>query len=174
MANQSGYSGMSVINHWVTALLVTAMLVLGWTAAAAPGEDSEHYIMSAHIGLGFFVLLFVIWRTAFRLVEGFPPNSGQTQLERWVAYIVHRLLLALLVIQVLTGPLYLFTEGEAMSVFGWFSIALPLESLSVLHEPSEWLHVVIGIYVFPALLAVHFMGALRHFLGRNQTTPADL
>ena len=174
MLQESRYSGISTINHWVTALLVTAMLVLGWTAAGATNEETEHYIMSAHIGLGFFALIFIIWRTAFRLMQGFPENQERTQLERWAAYAVHRLLLVLLVLQVLTGPLYLFTEGEAMSVFGWFSVYIPLEILSVLHEPMEWLHVVTGLYILPALLLVHFLGAFKHFLGRDQNTPADM
>ncbi|MDZ7782322.1 MAG: hypothetical protein U5K56_05025 [Halioglobus sp.] len=65
------YSGLSVLNHWITAVLVTAMLTLGLTARDAP-EPAEDYIMSIHIALGFFVLLFVVWRTGVRLLEGFP------------------------------------------------------------------------------------------------------
>jgi cytochrome b561 len=175
MSEYNRYSGLSTINHWVTALLVVVMLALGFTAGAAPSETIEDFVLGVHISLGFFVLIFVIWRVLFRLYEGFPQNIGQTALERWAAYLVHRTILILLVIQVATGPLYLFTENECMQVFGWFPVCLPLESLSIIHEPMEWLHLNIGIYLLPALLVLHFIGASKHYANRRQLeTPADL
>ncbi|MDZ7828686.1 MAG: cytochrome b/b6 domain-containing protein [Halofilum sp. (in: g-proteobacteria)] len=175
MPNEQRYSSISTINHWVTALLVVVMLALGYAVAAAPSEVVEEYVLGVHISLGFFVLLFVAWRVIFRLYEGFPENIGTSALERWLAYMAHRAILALLALQVVTGPMYLFTENECMDVFGWFSICVPLESLSFIHEPMEWLHVNIGIYVLPALLVLHFLGAIRHYAMRGkQETPSDL
>jgi len=175
MAERRRYSAISTINHWVTALLVVVMLALGFTAGAARSETVEDYVLSVHIAAGFFVLLFVIWRVLFRLYEGFPRNVGRTALERWLAYFVHRAILTLLAVQVATGPLYLFTENECMDVFGGFSVCVPLESLSMLHEPMEWAHVIIGIYVIPVLLILHFIGAIRHYAtSEQQETPADM
>lgn len=175
MSDKNRYSSISTINHWMTALLVIAMLTLGFAGGAAPSDIIEDYIMGIHVSLGFFVLLFVAWRVLFRLYEGFPPNTGETIIERWAAYITHRAILILLVLQVATGPLYLFTENECMGVFGWFSVCVPLESLSIIHETMEWLHVIVGIYVLPALLVLHFIGAIRHFaISAKQETPADM
>lgn len=164
MPNQRRYSSLSKINHWITALLFVAMLVLGYAAAAAPSDAVEDYVMGIHISLGFFVLLFVTWRVLFRLYEGFPENVGKSALERWTAYIVHRAILILLALLVVTGPMYLFTENECIGVFGWFSVCLPLASLSIVHEPMEWLHVMVGLYLLPALLVVHFLGAVRRYV----------
>lgn len=175
MPNEQRYSSIATINHWVTALLVIVMLALGYVVAAAPSEVVEEYVLGIHISLGFFVLLFVVWRVIFRLYEGFPENIEMSALERWAAYIAHRTILVLLALQVATGPLYLFTENECMDVFGWFSVCVPLESLSFIHEPMEWLHVNIGIYLLPALLVLHFIGAIRHYAVRGkQVTPSDL
>lgn len=174
MNNTSRYSGISIVNHWVTALLVIAMLVLGLAAGSAPAEVTEAYVLGVHISLGFFVFLFVLWRTAYRLYEGFPDTTGENRIERVMAYWVHRLLLIFLVLQVFSGPLYLFTENEGINVFGWFTIYLLLESLAVIHESMEWLHVAIGVYLLPIFLAVHFLGAFKHFLTTDYQTPADL
>ena len=175
MSDQYRYSSISTINHWVTALLVVVMLALGLTAAAAPSEAVENYILGIHISLGFFVLIFIAWRVLFRLYEGFPQNIGKTAFERRAAYLTHRAILILLVVQVISGPLYLFTENECLTVFGWFSVCLPLESLSIIHEPMEWFHVSVGTYLLPALLVLHFVGAIRHYVKREQQeTPADL
>ena len=167
------YSGLSKLNHWATALLVTAMLVIGFAASGAPGEATEDYLMSLHIGLGFFVFLVVIWRVAYRLYEGFKANTAATAPERWLAWAVHRLLLVALVSQVITGPLYLFTEGEGVDVFGWFTVALPLQSLAVLHEPAELVHVISGLYLIPGLIVLHILGAARHYLS-SQSGSMDL
>ncbi|MGM0412090.1 MAG: cytochrome b [Pseudomonadota bacterium] len=175
MSESDRYSAISTINHWVTALLVVVMLALGFAATGAPSEAVEDYVLGVHVSLGFFVLLFVVWRVLFRLYEGFPENIGKTSVERWTAYVVHRLILTLLVVQVATGPLYLFTEDACMDVFGWFSVCLPLGGLSVIHEPMEWLHVYIGIYVLPAVLLLHFAGAIVHYARRGkQETPTGM
>ena len=175
MSEQARYSGIATINHWVTALLVVVMLALGYAAAAAPSEAVEKYVMGIHISLGFFVLLFVLWRVLFRWYEGFPEHVGSSAIEKWSAYVVVRAIIALLVIQVLTGPLYLFTENECMDVFGWFSVCIPLESLSIIHEPMEWLHVKLGLYVLPALLVLHFVGAVKYYLTTGQRdVPSDM
>ncbi|HEX5677443.1 MAG TPA: cytochrome b/b6 domain-containing protein [Alcanivorax sp.] len=169
------YSGLSRLNHWLTALLVTAMLVLGFAAAGAPGDDTESYLMSLHIGLGFFVFLVVIWRVAYRLYEGFKANTAATAPERWLAWAVHRLLLLALVLQVITGPLYLFTEGEGVDVFGWFTVYIPLQFLSAIHEPAEVVHVISGLYLIPGLIVLHFLGAARHYLAdQQQRRPMEL
>jgi len=168
------YTGISTINHWVSALLVIAMLVLGLAAGGAPTEEGEDYIMGLHIGLGFFALLFVLWRTGYRLYEGFPPTLGESEWQRQLAWWMHRILLGVLFLQVLTGPLYLFTEGEGMDVFGWFTFYLPLSALSILHEPVEWLHKFGGNYLIPALILVHFAGAVRHFMNGDRASPADM
>ncbi|MES1942684.1 cytochrome B561 [Salinisphaera sp. PC39] len=175
MRNADRYSGLSTINHWVTAVLVLAMLLLGFMAAAAPNDDVEHYVMGIHVGLGFFVFLFVLWRTAVRLVEGFPPAEGDSAAQRFLAGVVPRLILLAIVVLVFTGPLYIYTDGGAVDVFGWFEVAVPLESLSAIHEPMETIHVITGLYILPVLLGLHFLGAIKHFLTRGrQETPADL
>lgn len=174
MNSEHRYSGMGTINHWIAALLVVVMMVLGLLAYFAPSDEVEDFVLDVHVALGFFVFLFIAWRVAFRLYEGFPPAAELTSVERWIAYFVHRVLLLVIALLVVTGPLYLFTEGEGINVFGWFSVNLDLEFLEVIHEPVEWIHVNLGLYVLPALLVLHFLGALRHYLYRRQNMPADL
>jgi len=167
------YSGISILNHWITALLVVAMLTLGLSAREAP-DPAEDYIMSIHIALGFFVLLFVAWRTIVRLREGFPDNADADALTRIGAWWMHRALLVVLALLVITGPLYLFTEGEGMDVFGWFTFYIPLERVEIVHEPAEEVHKFLAVYALPALLAIHVLGAARHYLAGRRETPADL
>lgn len=174
MKHPDRYTGLGIINHWITALLVTAMLTLGLAGGAAPTEDMEHYVIGVHISLGFFTFVFVLWRIGYRLHQGFPPALGEAPWEQRFARITHGLILLALLVMVFTGPLYLFTEGEGVNVFGWFTVAIPLESLSVIHEPVESIHIWLGVYGLPALLVLHIAGAIRHYLGRESADPGEL
>ena len=168
MERSDRYSGISTVNHWITVILVIAMLVLGIVAGEATSEAAEDYVIGVHISLGFFAFLFIAWRIGYRLYDGFQPALPGSAAERRIASVVHRSLLVILALQVITGPLYLFTEGESMNVFGWFSIHLPLESLAALHEPVEEIHEIIGAVVLPLLLILHIAGAIKHYLGKEQ------
>ncbi|MDZ7768126.1 MAG: cytochrome b/b6 domain-containing protein [Woeseiaceae bacterium] len=145
---------------------------MAWWRARAPNDTVEDYVIGIHISLGFFAFLFIVWRVAYRLYEGFPAAIAGTAPERWAAYLVHRALLIILTLQVLTGPLYLFTEGDAVNVFGWFSVSLPLQSSEAIHELIEEIHVVLGVYVIPGLLLVHIGGAIRHYLAGDNAAEA--
>lgn len=163
LEGSSRYSGISTLNHWLTALAVTAMWTLGIAAGEAP-DAAEDYIIGIHIGLGFFVLWFVLWRIGWRLVKGFPAPEAGSHYERLAAGVTHKLLLVLLLVMVLTGPMYLFTEGEGMDVFGWFSFYIPMPLGETIHEGIETVHKFSGEYLIPALVGVHLLGAAKHWL----------
>ena len=163
MNDETRYSGLSTLNHWLTAVLVVAMWTLGIAAGEAP-DAAEDYIMSIHIGLGFFVLWFVLWRSGWRLFRGFPPSASGPRYERIAAGIMHRLLLAVLIVLVFTGPMYLFTEGEGMDVFGWFTFYIPMPLGHDVHEAVESVHKFCGEYLIPGLVGLHLLAAARHWL----------
>lgn len=173
MNEPASYSGLSTLNHWITAILAILMWTLGLAAGQAP-EAAEDYIMSIHIALGFFVLLFVLWRIGFRLYEGFPEPAGTSGIERGIAAWMHRLLLLVLLVMVLTGPLYLFTENEGMNVFGWFTFYIPVPLGETAHEAIEAIHKFSGQYLLPALVAVHVLAAAKHWLLDSKASPRNL
>jgi len=164
---QSDYSGISALNHWLTALAVVAMWTLGLAAGEAP-EVAEDYIMSIHIGLGFFVLWFVLWRTGWRLAKGFARIDKGSHFERIAAGTMHRLLLLVLLTLIFTGPIYLFTEGEGMEVFGWFTFYIPMPFGHTVHEAAEEVHKFCAGYLLPILIGVHMLAATRHWLNQRR------
>ncbi len=167
------YTGIATLNHWITALLVTAMWVLGLAAGEAP-DAAEDYIIGIHIALGFFVLCFVLWRISYRWSAGAPEPEAGTAIERRLAHWMHRIVLLVLLTLVLTGPLYLFTEGEGMNVFGWFTFYIPVPAGHTVHEAIEEIHEFCGAYLLPGLIGLHVLAAARHWLAWRHTTPAVL
>ncbi|MGM0429227.1 MAG: cytochrome b [Pseudomonadota bacterium] len=155
------YSPLSRTLHWLGALAIIVMLTLGFMMVFADSREVKHFSEAAHIGTGFFAFLLVGWRSVLRLYQGFP-EPVQTPRERFARYLHYVLLLAMLVL-IVTGPLYLFTENDPLSVYGWFTVSLDLRALEWLHEPAEEVHKLLGTYILPLLLILHIGGGIRHF-----------
>lgn len=161
----SRYTPLSRASHWLSALAITIILTLGFMMVFADSRETKHFAEAAHIAVGFFIFFIVVWRIGLRLFEGFP-NPAQSLLERSARY-VHYALLVVMLLLVISGPLYLFTENEPLSVFGWFNVTLNLRALAALHEPAEEVHKFLGTYLLPALLLLHIAGGIRHFYQRH-------
>ncbi|ASG65508.1 cytochrome B [Idiomarina piscisalsi] len=157
----SKYTPLSRTLHWLGALSIFTILTLGFMMVFADSREVKHYSEAAHIGVGFFVFFIVAWRIVLRFYQGFP-ESTTTVKDKLVRYLHYALLLTMLVL-IVTGPLYLFTENDPLSVFGWFSVSMDLSGLPWLHEPSEEIHKVLGTYVLPVLVTLHIAGGVWHF-----------
>jgi len=155
------YSPLSRILHWLGAMAVIVMLTLGFMMFFADSREVKHFSEAAHIGVGFFAFLLIGWRSVLRLYQGFP-EPAHTSTERVARYLHYALLLTMLVL-IVTGPLYLFTENDPLSVFGWFAVSFDLRVLEWIHEPAEEVHKVLGTYILPLLLILHIGGGVRHF-----------
>lgn len=158
------HSPVAIVNHWITVVLVTAMLVLGFLAAGAPDRAVARFVLGVHVSLGFFVVWFVLWRVWWRWREGLPAPVVGGAAERLLARAVHLLLLIVPLLLVVTGPLYIFSKGRCIDVFGWFQVCAGFWPQSkALAEVFETIHVIGGLYVLPVLLVLHLVGAIRHY-----------
>lgn len=155
------YTPLSRSLHWLTAVAITVMLTLGLMMVFTDLREAKHVAEAAHIGVGFFVFFVVVWRVGLRAIEGFPTPVS-SPLQRAARYL-HYVLLMVILLLVISGPLYLFTENEPLSVFGWFNVVLDWRSMAVLHELAEAVHKVLGTYMLPTLLFVHMVGGIYHF-----------
>ncbi len=160
------YSPLARTTHWLSALAIVVILTLGYMMLFAEERAVKQFTEAAHIGVGFFVFWIVLWRVIYRLQQGFP-NPARPEPWRWLSRTIHYLLLVVMLVLVFSGPLYLFTEGEPLNVFGWFTVAIDISSLHSLHEPAEEIHKLLGIYVLPMLLGIHILGGIKQFYQRR-------
>lgn len=160
------YSGLSRINHWLGLIFVVIMMTLGYMMFFATDRAAGNYAQTAHIGVGFFAFWFILWRTFYRLRQGFPETHA-SKLKNAVARSIHYLILLALLVLIFTAPLYLFTENDPLAVFNWFNINLDLTVLAAIHEPVEEIHKLTGLYILPALLIVHIAAAVIHYLSNK-------
>lgn len=168
---RSQYDSISMIIHWVTALLLTFMLVFGeelMDAGKEAGELGEGlgstFGPSLHVTTGVTILVLTLLRILWRLSHKAPPYPATMKpYEVKVARTVHGLFYLLLIGLPLTGWLAfggLVAEEPAMSavrVFGAFPV--PASPLTL----AEFKDVhAIGSNIAIALAILHVLAGLKH------------
>ena len=162
------YSVGAMIFHWLIAIAV----IVNWRIA----ESAEHLegaaedaILANHKALGILILLLTLGRLAWRWTHPVPPlPAGLAAWEAKLARAVHILFYVLLIGLPMGGWLANSLDGNAIDVFGFFTVpALPVGENKEAAESIFELHAT-GGSIFIYLIALHILGALKHtFFDKN-------
>jgi cytochrome b561 len=154
--------------HWMVAALVFVQIALGWAAVSWRLSPTKLDLYTWHKSTGMLILLLMVVRLAWRLVNVTPAlPAGMRTLERRAARAGHLLFYLLLLAMPLTGWIVNSAENIPFRMF-W---QIPLPALVAPDEATARAAARIHLALFVALsllLAVHIGAALRHhFLKRN-------
>ena len=157
---QDRYDRVTVVFHWLTALLVVALFgtAVAWGYL---GRDWHQSLEWVHVSLGIALAAVLIGRLVWRLSAGRKLPAIGSSLTKPLSLLVHALLYVLLIAQVGLGFSLRWLQGEAFSFFGLFSIPDPLTPDRALSHQIENIHNFVGwtlIYV----AAAHAFAALFH------------
>lgn len=185
------YGGVAKTLHWLTVLLIFALLPLGMAANNAPIEPAEAlaqkvWLFSLHKTLGvtlfFTALLRVLWALSQPKPHLLHPDR---KMESWAAETVHFILYA----SILLVPLAGWIEHAAAEGFApiWWPIGqnLPFvpKSEALAHTAAS-VHIIL-VRLMVASLLLHIAGALKHHIidrddtlrrmlpGSTSTTPPE-
>jgi cytochrome b561 len=165
------YSNVAVTIHWVTVVLVLAQLWLGFSFADMAQGPERGQLFTWHRTVGAVILLLVLARLTYRLVN--PPPPYPPDLPRWERIAGtwnHRLFYLLLIAMPIVGVTAAsgMLPGSTIPLLG--GIAIPkvpgisndlAETLGDVHVAAAWLLI--------ALLVVHAAAALKHqFFDHNR------
>ncbi|KAF0171112.1 MAG: cytochrome b [Hyphomonadaceae bacterium] len=166
---KAGYGWASVALHWLAAIAIVAMFLIGEQFEDLPRGPEKTALMSLHIGLGVLVAPLLLARVAARFVQVKPEPLPQHRLLALLSTAAHVGLALAIVVLVISGPLTVLSGGRALNVFGWFQIPSPMARNQELHEIAETVHVV-TVKVMFALVVVHVLGVVKHLvLDRDKT-----
>jgi cytochrome b561 len=157
------YNATSQVLHWLTALLVLAVMPLGWVGASLPSDpaSSKGFIFLLHKSIGLTILVLMLARLLWRArhpAPPYPPGMLAASLQA-VASLSHWLLYVVLLVMPISGFL-LTSSGKPVSYFGLFDIpALPQNDAlrnicGSIHLTTQWV-----LYV---LLALHLLATAWH------------
>ena len=156
------YSRTAVALHWIVAVVLSAMVALGWYMMSIEDDPGSEWYFNLHksIGMTIFclILIRIVWRLSHRpqRLPSFVPKwqtglSSSTQMLLYVCMI-------LLPVTGFTGALY-SKDGVA-----FFGAAIPAAVPD--HGLSELFFSIHGaaVWVLVGLVALHVAGALKHLL----------
>jgi cytochrome b561 len=170
----SRYGVVAMLIHWGMALLLAALLAMGWYMVSLPdaGFDGRKIgLILAHKSIGMFALLLVLVRIAWRNMNALPrlPDSVPGW-QQGAAYFVHLCFYALMLALPVTG--WLMSSAGGFPVYLWFDRgALP--DLIRNNESQFRFYIDLHRWLAWALLGfllAHAAAALvHHFVGRDDT-----
>lgn len=162
MTVRKEYSGIAIALHWSVAVFVVAMLVTAFQAWSSTSEHTEIYWMKLHGSIGTCSIVLIAARIFYHFRTKQPPALIAKPWERTLAFIVHKVLLILLALQLVTGPADIWSGGWGIDVFGWLEIPPPFAKWDdVSHEVIGSVHRWTGIAIF-FLVFFHTLAALKH------------
>lgn len=156
----------AILLHWLHAVLIVALLVIGWSMVDLPKGAERSAAIGLHKSLGLCAFAIVFLRALWRWRH--PPPAASAQLQPWerrLAAATHHALYLLLFVVPLAGYLSASFTKYPMKLFG---LALPR-----IVDPDEALNAFfnsahkVAVWSLVALVALHVAGALHHALRRD-------
>jgi cytochrome b561 len=153
----------SIVLHWAAALAIVAMLATAVGIMTAPSEEVEGARIQFHVWTGTSLYLVIGARVVWSWLERKPGLLSASPTERSLARLVHAVLLVLIALQLVTGPLGVWSGGWPVGAFGMFTIASPFDRPQPWHDAIGEVHEYTGLAI-AVLVGLHVAGALKHAL----------
>ena len=153
-----------VLLHWSLALLIIALLCIGWYMVDTARNTPERaFFFNLHKSLGIVAAAVIVALVVLRLRHAAPPlPAGMPRWEKLWAVLNHRLFYVFMVLVTVTGyGTSSFSKygpklfGIPLPHWGWEDAALRNDFVAV--------HRVTSL-VFAMLIAIHIGAALKHLL----------
>lgn len=187
----SRYTKTAVVLHWLIAIFLVVMFILGWFMADLPKEGAKksaydllnlgiytwqlseeasprtfYFNLHKSLGITIFVLIAirVLWRISHK-----PPTflNSYKVIERKIATGTHHLLYLLMVAVPLTGLLMALYSKYGVKWFG-LDLIKGLDNKAI-REFFECAHELVGVILL-FFVALHVIGALKHkFIDKDDT-----
>lgn len=169
------WGGVSQTLHWLIALLILALGIVGLTMGEFPKTPKYFWIYTMHKSIGITVLALVVARLGWRLYAGAPePVPGTPTWQERIASATHTLLYVLMFAIPLSG--WLYDSASGLRPFHWFGLVEvpklsgPDERVTqVSHTIHEW-----GFWLLIAVVLAHAGAALYHHFYQRDATLARM
>ena len=187
----SRYTKTAIILHWLIAIFIALMFVLGWYMAELPKEAPKQmaydlfdlgvftwqlaeeasprtFYFNLHKSLGLTVLALIVLRILWRITHTPPATlSSYKAIEKKVATATHHSLYLLMLAVPVTGLIMAINSKYGVKWFG-IDVIAGLDNKPV-RDFFECTHEFVGI-VLLVLIGIHLLGALKHkFIDKDDT-----
>ena len=169
--NQLNYSLITIVLHWLIALLTYGLFGLGlWMVSLGYSDSWYQQAPTLHEGFGVLLFILLLLRIGW-MKNTITPQSlnSHKQWEKTGAYLTKALLNLLILVITMSGYLIVTATGDSLSVFSLFSIPASLSGLSNQADWAGEIHIVLS-WVLIILSGGHVFAALKHhFVDKDST-----
>lgn len=147
------YSAGAILLHWVTALLIVPLSILGLVHDALPKQTQAFWI-DVHAVIGLFLWLLTLVRLGWRAAH--PPPTFPSQLgsrARHLATAAHFLLYMLLLIAPVLGVVTFLYHGRILDL-GLVQFHSGIQPNRAIFHPTQEFHAYLA-YALWGLTGVH-------------------
>ncbi|MYN11807.1 cytochrome B [Pusillimonas sp. TS35] len=166
------YSRLLIALHWLTVILVvSAYALMEFKDIFPKGSAGREGMKTLHYSIGATILALTVIRLPLRSLLGAPAiEPPPPHWQQSVAYALHALLYAMLLVLPVTGWLTLNADGHAVSAWG-MPLPIVLNPNESLADILKDVHESIASLGY-ALVGLHALAALYHhyLLGDNTLT----
>lgn len=161
---RSAYGWAAIALHWISAVGVVALYLLGERMEEAPDRAAKIAAQGLHVSVGALLATFLIARLLWSASQPAPQPLEANRWLRLLAKAVQGLFLLMIAVLVVTGPLAVWSVARPIQVFDLFSIPSPFPArIDWLHEACEEVHGAATKLFWP-LIVLHVGGALKHLV----------
>ncbi|MFW2374666.1 MAG: cytochrome b [Gammaproteobacteria bacterium] len=161
--NLDDWGWTSIVIHWVTALAVLALFVLGlWMVDLTYYDDWYRQAPYIHKSIGVLLLLLTLFRLVWYYSNPRPESLGSySDIERNAAKWVHGLMYLFMLSVMLSGYFISTADGRSIDVFGWFE--MPALDLAIENQEdlAGDIHFVLSVILI-SMVVVHAAAAMKH------------
>jgi cytochrome b561 len=149
--------------HWTVGIIIIAMLILGLTMTRVSDKSLHLKLFAIHISLGLTVLILIIFRVLWALINQTPryPDTMPAW-EQTAAHLAHYVLYFLILTMPLSGWIMATASGKTPIFWGLFSAPFPgIHKSQYITGICHYIHRY-AAYTLIAVLVIHVLSALKH------------
>lgn len=163
------YGWVSIAMHWITAVLVIGLFILGYWMLTLGYYDSWYRLGPWwHKSFGIILLVLTVIRLLWSLSNQKPEPLG-TPWEKRGATVGHALIYGLLFVTLTSGYLISTADGRGISVFDWFEVPALITSIPQQEDIAGVIHWYAALTLV-LVAAGHALAALRHHIVNRDNT----
>lgn len=169
--SSASYGLMAIVLHWLLALLLIALFVLGWWMVDLDYYSQWYQLAPGwHKSLGLVAAALMLFRYVWRLINITPqPEPSIAKWEYKIALCGQLFFYALVMLIALSGYLVVTAKGEGVAVFDWFTLPALSYRVETQEDVAGLMHEILA-WLLMALVCVHSLAALRHHVVNKDKT----
>lgn len=162
--SSTGYGWISILLHWLSALVVFALFGLGLYMVELDYYDDWYHDSTVwHEGIGLLFFALLLFRLVWRKFNPKPEPIADAPIQRLLAKLAHGSLYLLMLLIPISGYLISTADGHALALFDWFKIPSLTGNINNMETVSGQVHYWLSVVII-VLSVGHIGAALKHHL----------